>query len=394
MATELPYSENGTSTPAPVTQTRFVGSGKTDSHYEATMERDLDRIRSAIGRMADLACHALRDCVKALQERNRQLAYAVIIRDQNIDELEKEIDRLCLEFLVRQQPVARPLRFAYTALKVNTELERVGDYAESIAHQGAKLITLGVPVPVERFSRIADRAIGMLSDAVRAYLSADHALALATIPTEDIVDVQKSELRKELIRMYKDDLLPFEALDPCLTITRRLERVSDQARNICAETIYLSTGEFSKHREADTFRILFIDRYNAGVSLMAEAIGESLRKTRFIFASAGLEPKAPSDTVLEFMKEKGFDLSHKRSKAINQVPELDRYHVVIALDPDAKRLFPRQTHKIIFLDWAVEDPAAIDGPPPVVRAACENAFRVVDEQLRALIDAVMVETGD
>ncbi|MCX8109131.1 MAG: phosphate signaling complex protein PhoU, partial [Verrucomicrobiae bacterium] len=319
-----------------------VDPHRKQTHYEASLERDQERIRAAIGRMAGLAEQALRDCMRALWERNRQLAYTVIIRDQNIDELEKEIDRLCLEFLVRQQPVARPLRFAYTALKVNTELERVGDYAESIAHQIAKLIMLGVSVPVDRFGRIAERVIQMLRDAVHAYLTADEALAWATIPTEDVVDAQKAELRKDLIQMYKDNLLPFDALDPCLTITRRLERVSDQARNICAETLYLCTGEFSKHRDSDTFRILFVDKYNAGASLMAEGIGESLGHKNFIFASAGLEPRAPNDCVVEFMKEKGMDISHKNPKAINQVPDLQHYHIVVALHPDARRLFPPQ----------------------------------------------------
>lgn len=394
MATDTFGAETGAATAAEGVGGSGGDAGAAQRHYEAGMHRDLDRIRSTIAAMAGLADHALKDCVKALQERNRQLAFAVIIRDQNIDELEKEIDRLCLEFLVRQQPVAGPLRFAYTALKVSTEIERVGDYAESIAHQAAKLIMLGVPVPVDRFAQIADRSIGMLHDAVQAYLCADKALALATIPVEDIVDVQKAELRKHLVQMYKDNLLPFDALDPCLTITRRIERVSDQARNICAEALYLCTGEFSKHRDADSFRILFIDRHNAGVSLMAEALGESLRQPHFVFASAGIEPAAPSEAVLEFMRQKGFDLSHKRPKAISQVPDLDHYHVVVALSPEARKLFPRQAHKVIFLDWAVEDPAAVEGPPGATRTACENAYRVLDEQLHALVQAIVGETGD
>lgn len=394
MHADLKQNQSSTAPPAQPDQMRPTEVGRTETHYEASMEHQLQKIRGAIGRMADLVDRALCDCIKALQERNRQLAYTVIIRDQNIDELEKEIDRLCLEFLVRQQPVARPLRFAYTAMKVNTELERVGDYAESIAHQSAKLITLGVPIPVEGFCRIADRSISMLRDAVRAYLTADQALAAATIPTEDIIDIQKTELRKHLIQMYKDNLLPFDALDPCLTITRRLERVSDQARNICAEALYLCTGEFSKHRETDVFRILFIDRYNAGASLMAEAIGESMHKRRFVFASAGFEPRAPSDVVVEFMKEKGLNISNKNPKTVNQVPDLQHYHVVVSLDPEAKKLFPRQTRKIIFLDWHVEDPASLQGSPAAVRSACENAFSLISEQLRALIDAIVVETGD
>lgn len=105
------------------------------THYEETLQRDIDRIRRKLTEMGALAQRALKHCVQALLERNRQLAYSVILRDQRIDELEKEIDRLCLEFIVRQQPVAGTLRFAYSTIKINLELERVGDYAESMARQ-------------------------------------------------------------------------------------------------------------------------------------------------------------------------------------------------------------------------------------------------------------------
>ncbi|MBI1839415.1 MAG: hypothetical protein HYR88_00990, partial [Verrucomicrobia bacterium] len=83
------------------------------THYEQSMQRDVDRIQGKVSEMAALAEGALEACLKGLLDRNRQIAYSIILRDRRIDELEKEIDRLCLEFIVRQQPVARPLRFAY-----------------------------------------------------------------------------------------------------------------------------------------------------------------------------------------------------------------------------------------------------------------------------------------
>ena len=99
-------------------------------------------------------------------KQDRQLAYAVILRDRRIDELEKEIDRLCLEFIVRQQPVAKHLRFAYIAIKINQEIERIGDYAESIAKQVLKLTRVRSwscrELPGDRGA-----AIPMLRDAAR-----------------------------------------------------------------------------------------------------------------------------------------------------------------------------------------------------------------------------------
>src|SRR5215470_3223950 len=137
-----------------------------NTHYEETLQRDIDRIRRKVTDMAGLAERALRSCLQALSDRNRQLAYSVILRDQRIDELEKEIDRLCLEFIVRQQPVAGTLRFAYATIKINLELERVGDYAESMARSVLNLSDMDAQFPLEAFVQIAELAIPMLHDAV------------------------------------------------------------------------------------------------------------------------------------------------------------------------------------------------------------------------------------
>ena len=113
-----------------------------EPHLEANLQRDIDVIRSKVRKMAELAESALNDGLRALFDSDGQLAYSVILRDQQIDEYEKEIDRLCLEFMVRQQPAAGPLRFVYATIKINQELERVGDYAESIARQGLLINSL------------------------------------------------------------------------------------------------------------------------------------------------------------------------------------------------------------------------------------------------------------
>src|SRR5687767_15240815 len=136
------------------------------THFEQSLQRDIDRIRAKVSEMAVLGERALRDCMKALEEKNRVLAYSIILRDQRIDELEKEVDRFCLEFIVRQQPVAGPLRMAYATIRINLELERVGDYAESIARQVLKLTSMDVQIPVDRFAEIANLSIPMLHDSV------------------------------------------------------------------------------------------------------------------------------------------------------------------------------------------------------------------------------------
>ena len=359
------------------------------THFEASLERDINRIRSKITEMSERAERALQDCLKAITDSNRQLAYAVILRDQYIDELEKEVDRLCLEFLVRQQPVGRTLRFAYSTIKVNLELERVGDYAESIARQLIKLTHLPVEIPRDRIIELAERSIPMLRDAIKAFVDQDEALAARTIEIEDTVDLLKSRLNKDLVALYRESKIPFEALNPLMMITRRFERVSDQARNICMETLYMCTGEYSKHQGTEVFRILFVDEHNSCRSLIAEAVANALNQPRFLFTSAGLEPHPMSAETAAFLKGRGHDVSHLLPKAVHQVPNLDHYHVIVALSPEVKKAFPQKPRKVIYLDWSVNDPSATEGTPEQVTAAYQEAYEFLRSHISDLVQAIL-----
>src|SRR5207245_7219518 len=117
--------------------------------------------------MAALTGAALKESLEAFLKSDRAAAYRVILRDQILDELEKEIDRLCLEFLVRQQPAGTHLRFVYAAIKINLELERIGDYAESIARQVLKISSIEPQPSYEKFVAIANLSIPMLEQAVQ-----------------------------------------------------------------------------------------------------------------------------------------------------------------------------------------------------------------------------------
>src|SRR5579863_8753166 len=101
---------------------------------------------------------ALTRAFTAFARRDRQLAYSVILRDQDVDALDTELDRLCLEFIVRHQPAASHLRFVYAASKIVNLLERVGDYAESIARQVLLISSQQYEVPTEKFNQIANLA--------------------------------------------------------------------------------------------------------------------------------------------------------------------------------------------------------------------------------------------
>jgi phosphate transport system protein len=361
------------------------------THLEESLERDIERIRANVREMAGLAERALKDGVKALVEKDRQLAYAVILRDQYVDEKEKEIDRLCLEFLIRQTPVAGTLRFVYSTIRINLELERVGDYAESIARQVLRLYSqpLTTPVPTEGILELASLSIPALHDATDSFFRQDADLARRTIAVEPTVDLLFSKLNADLYGLFHDDKIPFEVMDPLMNVGRRLERVSDQARNISLEVLYMCTGEYAKHSGADTFRVLFVDEHNSCLSQMAEALARSLNQPKFIFYSAGLEPRRIDLATLEFMKEKGFDLSRNTPKALFQVPYIEQYQVLVSFSTDVVKAMPQHSAKMIFLDWSVPDPSKVKGTPEEVRAAYEAAFEFISSQVRDLVEAVL-----
>jgi phosphate transport system protein len=359
------------------------------THFEESLQRDIERIRSKVLEMSGLCERALRNCLTALKERNRQLAYSVILRDWRVDRLEKELDRLCLEFLVRQQPVAAPLRFAYSTIRINLELERVGDYAESIARQSLKLMPLDIAIPIERLEEMAGLSMPMLHDAIKAFVEQNAELARKTIETEEAVDVLKSNLNKDVVALFRESKIPFEALNPLMMITRRLEHVSDQAKNICMEVLYMCTGEYTRHQETEAYRLLFVDEDNSCRSQMAEAIANSLNQPKLIFTSAGFSPRPITHATVEFLKSKGLDPSHLHPKAVNEVPSLDHYHVIVSLAKEAQKAFPPAPRKAVFLDWSVSDPSKVQGTPAEMRAAYEQTYQFLHERIKDLVEAVL-----
>ena len=201
--------------------------------------------------------------------------YSVILRDQDVDALETELDRLCVEFMVRHQPVAGHLRFIYSASKIIGELERIGDYAESVARQVLLISSIAFEIRTERFHEIVNLAVPMLHNAVRSFLERNADLARATMANEPRVNQVRDQINAELLEWRQQGTLPLEALNPMVTIARRFERVSDQATNICEQALYFTTGEYRGTCPGRAPRAIR-GRANGCLSRIAEAIGSRL----------------------------------------------------------------------------------------------------------------------
>lgn len=340
--------------------------------------------------MAALDEQALNRAFQAFVARDRQLAYSVILCDQDVDALETELDRLCLDFILRHQPAAGHLRFVYSASKIINELERVGDYAESIARQVLFLSEHHVDAPVDMFSEMANLAIPMLHNSVRAFVDRNPELARATMASEPLVNQMRDTLSAELVAWREQGRLPLEALPPLINIARRFERVSDQATNICEEALYFATGEYLKHLPREGFRVLFVDETNGCLSRLAEAVGTGLAARRFTFVSAGLAPAPVDPQTIRYLGEKGVDVSQQASRSVADVPQLDQVQVLVSLCEGGARALPqRPARKTVGLDWAVADPSRVRGTPAEVRAAYDRAHDALSSHVTDLVQAIL-----
>jgi phosphate transport system protein len=193
--------------------------------------------------------------VEALLTKDEGKAEAVIAADVELDSMELELEAAALELLALQQPMARDLRFIVSAIKVTSDLERVGDHAVNIAQAALRLISQRTTVaPDPEIEDMARRARAMLSDAIDAFLRADGALGREVCARDDAVDaLHESMFRILLTHMMAEPRTINPSLE-YLLVSRNLERVADLATNISEDAVFLAEGKNIKHGGVGTPR--------------------------------------------------------------------------------------------------------------------------------------------
>lgn len=358
-------------------------------HLEALLQHDTNVIRAKLLEMGALDEQALSRALAAFSTRDRQLAYSVILRDQEIDAMETELDQLCLEFIVRHQPAAAHLRFVYSASKVVSELERVGDYAERIARQVLLISAIPFEVPLDKFHEMSNLAIPMLHNAVRAFVDKNPELARATMASEPRVNQLRDSLSADLVEWRAEGRLPLEALTPLIFVARRLERVSDQATNICEHAMYFATGQHYRHLPREGFHVLFLDESNGCLSRIAEAIGCQISPKRFTFSSAGVSAGPVDPFTIRFLSDKGVDISSRPSRPIDKVSNLEHVQVIVVLGKGLEASLPQKPTRTLNIQWLVPDPSQARGAEDAIRAEYEQAYGTLSNHIRDLIHAIL-----
>lgn len=191
--------------------------------------------------------------VDALLTRDTGKAQAVIEADREIDRMELEVEQLTVELLALQQPMARDLRFLISAIKITSDLERVGDHAVNIAQSALRLHDLPTRVtPEPSLAEMARRARSMLADALDAFVRADGALGRDVCARDDAVDAMHDALFRVLLTHMMGDPRTINPGLELLLVSRNLERVADLATNISEDAVFLAEGKQIKHRAEAT----------------------------------------------------------------------------------------------------------------------------------------------
>jgi phosphate transport system protein len=208
---------------------------------------DLRALAGKLTAMGGLVESRVKDAMAALIQRQADLAVRVASGDAAVNDIELEVDDLCMKFLALQSPVASDLRLVRSIIKVNTDLERVGDQAVNIAQSVLRLVALPPLRPTLEIGLLGDTAIGMLHDSLTAFVTQDVANARSVLERDDMADELRDSIFRILLTHMMADPGVIERALGLILVSRSLERIADHATNIAEELIFVVEGRVVRH---------------------------------------------------------------------------------------------------------------------------------------------------
>lgn len=215
------------------------------------IEHQIAQLKNSILQFGTIVEESISRSNTALFKRDVELAQKVVANDTEIDRLEVELEEECLKVLALYQPVAADLRFVVAVLKINNDLERIGDLASNIAKTVSQLTITGPLELPEEISSMAKQVEEMVKNSLDAVVKADPDLARQVRKEDDIVDAGRHTVRKLVMQQIRKDPEKVEGLLQINSISKHLERIADMATNIAEDVIYMVEGEIVRHRHRD-----------------------------------------------------------------------------------------------------------------------------------------------
>lgn len=217
-------------------------------------DHDLDKLKQDILKMGAAVEDQIRKSIKALVERDRELAKIVMEGDTVVNTYDVEIEEECIRFIALWQPTGSNLRFVTTAIKIITDLERMGDMAVDICERAVELMEEPPLKPYIDLPRMAEASQKMLKDSLDAFLARDAELALGVCEADDYVDNLNQQIFNELIMYMLKDPQTISRAMRLTAIAKYLERVGDHATNIAEMVVYMVKGKVIRHMTCEAMR--------------------------------------------------------------------------------------------------------------------------------------------
>jgi phosphate transport system protein len=208
---------------------------------------ELEALKQTLLAMGGLVEDQIRRVMTALLERDSALAQEVIDRDRQVNAYDVEVDEKCVELLALHQPAAGDLRFITTAMKIVTDLERIGDQAVNIAQRAVELNREPQLKPYIDLPRMSERAQRMVKESLDAFVARDTELARQVCGQDAAVDALKEQIFRELLTFMMGDTSTIPRAIRLILISRFLERVADHATNIAEMVIYMVESKMVRH---------------------------------------------------------------------------------------------------------------------------------------------------
>ncbi len=215
----------------------------------AIFDEELSALKEKVLKLGSMVEAAIRDSVKSLVERNSDLAREVIKKDYLINALDVEIDEECIRLIALRQPLARDLRFITTAMKITTDLERMGDLAENICERAIELNEEPMLKPFVNIPKMAEIVQGMLRDVLDAFVRKNTSSAYDVLKRDDEVDDLTVQNFNELLDFMLRDQKIIPLAVKRTYVAKYLERIADHATNIAEMVIYMCEGKIIRHME-------------------------------------------------------------------------------------------------------------------------------------------------
>lgn len=346
------------------------------SHLEERLEHDLQTIKTQVAEQATLVEEAIRSAIQSLQTGNKTRGYSTVLNDHPINRNMRKIDRLCHSFIAVHLPSAGHLRLLSAVIRVNIELERIGDYAVTIAREGIQLSAPPSGEIARELELIAGETQLMLHQAIQSFNDLNADMAKSTMPMagqmeramdtlfNTMKDASQQENLKDLFAMF--------------VVFSQLKRVADQAKNICEETVFAVTG----HQKAPkVYNILFVDEDNGLLSQMAEAVARINHPQSGSFRSAGRVPTSTIDSkLIGFLQQRNADTEDLKPSAVSDLTEaeLAEQHVIVALQGSADDYFSSVPFHTSVREWDITPADEIEDERQLESLYRELALQIKD----------------